>query len=194
MLEDACGRCARLIGHDRVAPFTTRTEKQSLLTAAVPAAFCLEHADCCCLHADASKRGAQTMTTTTRLLGLLAALALASAATLAQAAPQLQISPLSYQLTQLQPVPGNPRALDVTSRAGVVNVDDRALDVKAHLVSTSSNFIVLDGDVGFGDVPRTPQWKPTMSRDTFQLRVILPPHRDLRQLLQLLTSLHESLA
>ena len=134
------------------------------------------------------------MTTATRLLGLLAALALASAATLAQAAPQLQISPLSYQLTQLQPVPGNPRALDVTSRVGVVNVGDRALDVKAHLVSTSSNFIVLDGDVSFGDVPRTPQWKPTMSRDTFQLRVILPPHRDLRQLLQLLTSLHESLA
>jgi len=133
------------------------------------------------------------MTTATRLLGLLAALALASAATLAQAAPQLQISPLSYQLTQLQPVPGNPRALDVTSRVGVVNVGDRALDVKAHLVSTSSNFIVLDGDVSFGDVPRTPQWKPTMSRDTFQLRVILPPHRDLRQLLQLLTSLHESL-
>jgi len=79
------------------------------------------------------------MTTATRLLGLLAALALASAATLAQAAPQLQISPLSYQLTQLQPVPGNPRALDVTSRVGVVNVGDRALDVKAHLVSTSSN-------------------------------------------------------
>src|SRR5678810_105478 len=79
MLEDACGRCARLIGRDRVAPFTTRTEKQSLLTAAVLAAFCLEHADCCCLHADASKRGAETMTTATRLLGLLAALALASA-------------------------------------------------------------------------------------------------------------------
>src|SRR5262249_1576140 len=67
-----------------------------------------------------------------------------------------------------------------------------ALDVTARLTSRSPSFIVLDGDVSFGDVPRTA--RPVLSRDTFKLRVILPTRGDLRALLLFVQSLDESLA
>src|SRR5262245_48392152 len=105
------------------------------------------------------------------LRGLRAALGLfLLAAASAQAAPNLAISPLGLQITQLQEVSGNPRAIDVTARTGVVNRGDLALAVRATLMSSSPRFIVLDGEIAFGNVPRTPLIRPVISQDTFKLR------------------------
>ncbi len=112
----------------------------------------------------------------------------------AQAAPQLAISPFGYQIIQVQAVPGNPRAFDVTARAGVFNPGDPATAVTARLMSSSPSFIVLDGDVTFGSVPRTPILRPVISLDTFKLRVILPASRNRSGLLDFIRSIHQSLA
>lgn len=128
------------------------------------------------------------------LTRLVVGLTLALAATVAQAAPKLIISPLGYQVTQVQAVPGAARTFDITSRAGVVNLGDSASNVTARLTSSSPNFIVLDGDVSFGNVPRTSALKPVISRDTFKLRVVLPPKKSLLALLDFVRSVHESLS
>jgi len=112
----------------------------------------------------------------------------------AYAAPQLAISPLGYQIIQLQGVPGNPRVFDVTARAGVVNLGDPATAVTARLMSSSSSFIVLDGDVSFGNVPRTTLWRPVISLDTFKLRVILPANRNRNSIIEFIQAIHHSLS
>ncbi|MGH8265111.1 MAG: PKD domain-containing protein [Steroidobacteraceae bacterium] len=112
--------------------------------------------------------------------------------TAAQAAPQLAISPLGYQVTQITAVPGSPRTFDITSRAGVVNLGDRATAVQAMLMSSSPNFVALDGAVSFGDVLRTSPLRPVISQDTFKLRITLPPRRDLRDLIAFIRELQSS--
>jgi Big-like domain-containing protein/K319-like protein/PKD domain-containing protein len=108
------------------------------------------------------------------------------------AVPQLQVSPFGYRMTQIQPVPGNPRAFDVSSRAGVCG--DAANDVSGRLTSSSPYFVVLDGDVSFGNVSRTSCLRPTISRDTFSLRIILPTAGDLRHLSEWISALFNSLS
>jgi hypothetical protein len=107
-----------------------------------------------------------------------------------QGAPELQIAPLGYQVVQIQAVPGMSRTFDVTARASVRNLGDPALGVTARLASSSPYFIVLDGDLSFGDVPRTAPLRPVISRDTFTLRVILPARR---QIHEFIVALHTSL-
>lgn len=107
-------------------------------------------------------------------LPLCGLLLLCSTATSAYSAPKLSISPLGYQITQLQGVPGSPRAFDVTSRVGVANSGDPAIEVTAQLASDVQAVIVLDGQVGFGNVPRTRPLRPVSSQDTFKLRIIVP--------------------
>ncbi len=111
----------------------------------------------------------------------------------AHAAPQLSVSRFAYLVTQVQPVNGNPRAFDVTARVGVLNSGDPAVDVSARLASSHPEVQVLDGDVIFGDVPRTRAGRPAISRDTFALRITVPRLTSLSQLLTFVKSLHESL-
>jgi Tol biopolymer transport system component len=94
-------------------------------------------------------------------------------ATVRQAA-QLRIPPLGYEIVRILPVPGDSRAIDVKSRVWVTNTGAGAIDARAHIASTSPTFIVLDGEVQFGDVPRTPFLQPALSIDTFSLRIRLP--------------------
>lgn len=122
-----------------------------------------------------------------------AGIAVALLATIANAAPQLAISPLGYQITQIQPVPGNRRAYDVTSRAGVVNSGDPAVDVTARLTSSHPNVVVLDGDVRFGSVPRTSPHRPVISQDTFSLRIALPRIMSWSELVAFVRSVHGAL-
>ena len=65
----------------------------------------------------------------------------------AQAAPELRIFRLGYQVTKLQPVPGMRRTYDLTARASVVDLGDPAIGVAAQLSSSSPYFRILDGDV-----------------------------------------------
>ncbi|HEU4592049.1 MAG TPA: PKD domain-containing protein [Steroidobacteraceae bacterium] len=124
---------------------------------------------------------------------LAAALLLQFVVVAAYASPALHISPLGYRVTQVQAVRGDPRAYDVTARAGIANLGDKAFEVTARLTSRFPRFIVLDGDVSFGDVPRTGLGRPVISGDTFKLRVMLPAGGDLRTLLQFVASINESL-
>ena len=111
--------------------------------------------------------------TWTAALAVIAALVLnGGPAAQTSPAPRLEISPFGYRITQIQPVPGNARAFDVTSTAGVCG--DPATGVTARLTSRSASFIVLDGDVLFGDVRRAMCLRPTLSQDTFKVRVLLP--------------------
>ena len=129
------------------------------------------------------------------LRGLLAALGLSLLATAAaNAAPRLAISPLGLQITQLQEVGGNPRAVDITARTGVVNWGDPATAVRATLASNSPKFIVLDGELFFGDVRRTPLLRPVISRDTFKLRILLPTSRKPAAILNLFREINQSLS
>lgn len=125
---------------------------------------------------------------------ILATLALSMLAAAVHAAPQPRISPLGYQITQVQAVPGNRRAFDVTARAGVVNTGDPAVDVAARLISSHPNVVVLDGDVRFGNVPRTAAHRPVISRDTFSLRITVPRLMSWPDLLTFVRSVHEALA
>lgn len=126
-------------------------------------------------------------------LAVVAALVLSGSPTAQTSpAPQLEISPLGYRVTQIQPVPGNPRAFDVTSTAGVCG--DAATGVSARLTSRSASFIVLDGDVRFGDVRRTTCLRPTLSQDTFKVRVILPASRQPSQILDFVRDLLQGLS
>jgi hypothetical protein len=127
------------------------------------------------------------------LRGILAALGLFLLATAAHAEPRLAITPLGLQITQLQEVPGNPRAIDVTARTGVINRGDPATAVRATLVSSSPKFVVLDGELFFGDVPRTALLRPVISQDTFKLRITLPKSRTPLALLALLQEINQSL-
>jgi hypothetical protein len=128
------------------------------------------------------------------LRGILAALGLFLLASTAHAAPRLAISPLGLQITQLEEVRGNPRAIDVTARNGVVNRGDPAFAVRATLMSTSSRLVVLDGELFFGDVPRTPLLRPVISQDTFKLRIVLPNSHRPSALLTALREISESLS
>lgn len=128
------------------------------------------------------------------LRGTLAALGLSLLATAAHAAPRLAISPLGLQITQLQEVGGNPRAVDITARTGVVNWGDPASAVRATLASSSPKFIVLDGELFFGDVRRTPLLRPVISRDTFKLRILLPSSRKPAAILNLFREINQSLS
>lgn len=128
------------------------------------------------------------------LRGILAALGLSALATTVHAAPRLAISPLGLQITQLQEVPGTPRAVDVTARTGVVNRGDPASAVRATLTSSSPKFIVLDGDLFFGNVPHTSLLRPVVSQDTFKLRIQLPSSRRPIVILQLIREINESLS
>jgi hypothetical protein len=103
----------------------------------------------------------------------LAALGFAAVGAQTPTTPRLEISPFGYRITQIQSVPGIPRAFDITSMAGVCG--DAATGVSSHLTSSSPNILVLDGLVHFGNVPRASCFRPISSRDTFTLRVILPP-------------------
>lgn len=126
---------------------------------------------------------------------LLAALGLSLlATTAAHAAPKLAISPLGLQITQLQEVGGNPRAVDITARTGVINWGDPATAVRATLASNSPKFIVLDGELSFGDVRRTPLLRPVISRDTFKLRILLPSSRKPAAILNLFREINQSLS
>src|SRR5262245_39483110 len=111
-----------------------------------------------------------------------------------QAAPRLAISPLGLQITQVQEVGGTPRAVDITARTGVINRGDPANAVRATLSSSSARFIVLDGELFFGDVPRTSLLRPVISRDTFKLRILLPNSRKPTALLTLFREINESLS
>ncbi len=121
-------------------------------------------------------------------------LCLASIALSAQAAPSLRISPLGYYVTQVQAVPDQPRTWDVTSRVGVVNSGDPAIDVVARLMSHSASFVVIDGEVSFGDIPHTRWLRPARSRDTFTLRVTGSGIKNLSELFAFVRDLHESTA
>jgi hypothetical protein len=123
-------------------------------------------------------------------LALLLMPALASAA---QAAPSLRVSPLGYLVTQVQAVPGQHRTYDVTSRVGITNTGDPARNVTATLTSRSASFLVIDGVVQAGEVPRTSPWLPYRSPDTFTIRVTVPRIMNLGQLLAFMRNLHESL-
>lgn len=128
------------------------------------------------------------------LRGILAALVLFLAATGAYAEPRLSITPLGLQITQLQEVPGTPRAIDVTARTAVINRGDAARAVRATLVSSSPKFIVLDGELFFGDVPRSSPLRPVVSQDTFKLRILLPTSRRPISILTLLLEINDSLS
>lgn len=119
---------------------------------------------------------------------------LSAAAFAAQAAPSLRVSPLGYQVTQVQAVPGQSRTYDVTSRVGITNQGDPARDVTATLTSRSANFVVLDGVVQAGNVPRTSLLLPFRSPDTFTIRVTVPRIMNLFDLLRFVGSLHEGLS
>jgi hypothetical protein len=134
------------------------------------------------------------MKTPAALRRSLAALGLFLLAAAAHAAPQLSISRHGYLITQVQSVPGNRRAFDVTARAAVVNAGDRATDVAARLTSTHPNVVVLDGVVSFGDVPRNSVLNPRISRDTFKLRITVPRLMSLGQLLTFVHGAHQSLS
>ncbi|HKS55940.1 MAG TPA: PKD domain-containing protein, partial [Steroidobacteraceae bacterium] len=128
------------------------------------------------------------------LRGILAALGLFLMATGAYAEPRLSITPLGLQITQLQEVPGTPRAIDVTARTAVINRGDPARAVRATLVSSSPKFIVLDGELFFGDVPRSSPLRPVVSQDTFKLRILLPASRRPISILTLLLEINDSLS
>lgn len=119
---------------------------------------------------------------------------LSAAAFAAQAAPSLRVSPLGYQVTQVQAVPGQSRTYDVTSRVGITNQGDPARDVTATLTSRSASFVVFDGVVQAGNVPRTPLLRPFRSPDTFTIRVTVPRIMNLLDLLRFMGSLHEGLS
>jgi hypothetical protein len=128
------------------------------------------------------------------LRGILAALALFLVATGAYAEPRLSVTPLGLQITQLREVTGTPRAIDVTARTAVINRGDPARAVRATLVSSSPKFIVLDGELFFGDVPRSPPLRPVVSQDTFKLRILLPASRWPISILTLLLEINDSLS
>jgi hypothetical protein len=116
------------------------------------------------------------MTTKHAARRFAAVLAVLVAGAVAGAAPQLRISPNGYEITQVQAVSGSPGTYDVTARAGIVNRGDPAIAVTARLTSSSPDYLVLDGDLRFGDVPRT--GRPVRSLDTFQLRVLVGVSRN----------------
>jgi hypothetical protein len=126
--------------------------------------------------------------------GALRALGLFLISGVALAAPRPEISPYGYQVVQVTGVPGNSRAFDVTSRAGAYNLGDPAIAVRATLTSSSSSLIVLDGEVAFGDVKRTPAHRPVLSQDTFRLRIVLPKAPKLKDILKIVQGLHRSLS
>ncbi|HEY7642596.1 MAG TPA: PKD domain-containing protein [Steroidobacteraceae bacterium] len=135
------------------------------------------------------------MKTSMATRGVLAALSLFLLATaVAQAAPQLSITPLGLQVTQLEEVAGPPRALDVTARTAIINRGSGALGVRATLISSSPRFIVLDGELFFGDVPHTSSLRLIVSQDTFKLRILLPNSRRPGDLLRLIREINESLS
>ncbi len=125
---------------------------------------------------------------------LLGALSWFLAVPAALAAPQLSIAPWGYQITQIQTVAGQQRTYDVTARAALVNAGDPATSVTARLTSAVPMVVVLDGEVHFGDVPRTRPLRPAISEDTFALRFTVPRLMSLRELLALVQSVQRGLA
>ena len=109
------------------------------------------------------------------------------------AAPQLSIVPLGYEIVRIVPVRGDTRAVDVTSRVWLSNSGDPAIGVSGHVTSASPSVIVLDGDVWFGNVPHTRFLQPILSRDTFALRIVLPPRSNPLMWLALVRSIEKSL-
>lgn len=136
--------------------------------------------------------------TRTRRLDRFSVLLLACMPALASAAPQLAIAPFGYRVEQAVRAPDMPRAYDVTLRAGVVNTGDPASAVVAQLTSSTQDIMVLDGQVGFGNVARTAALRPAMSLDTFKVRFVFPSAISVAALLQYLQtavgSLHWRLA
>jgi Big-like domain-containing protein/Calx-beta domain-containing protein/K319-like protein/uncharacterized protein DUF6055 len=124
-----------------------------------------------------------------RLVGLLA-LAAASAV---QAAPELSIVPQDYRIVLIEPVRGNPNAVDLWSRAAVANAGDRARGVTAHLAGKSPAYQILDGNLHFGAVRPTGDDHPVFSRDTFKLRIFLPGGRKSSQLIETIHTVYRSL-
>ena len=91
---------------------------------------------------------------------LVAATALAGLCGAAESAPRLRISRIGFRFLQIERVPGHARSYDVAARASVVNLGDAATDVTASLTSGAPGFLVLDGTVSFGNVPRTSPFGP----------------------------------
>src|SRR5262245_45752740 len=98
---------------------------------------------------------------------------------MAHAAPNLQIAPLGYRVEQITPIAGQPRTFDLTARAAIANAGDPAFAVTARLSSSVAAVQVLDGNVSFGNVPRTHPLRPQQSVDTFRLRFNVPELKDL---------------
>jgi hypothetical protein len=109
------------------------------------------------------------------------------------ATPQLTISPLGYRIEQITPVAGQTRTYEVTARAGVTNAGGEALAVVAQLTSSTQEVQVLDGQIAFGNVPRTSPFRPAISLDTFRLRIVLPRSRSVLALLQFVHETVEAL-
>jgi len=135
----------------------------------------------------------ERMTKTSRVqIGGVLALLLWSVAIATALEPQLRISPFGYQITRITPVRDDPRGFDVTARAGVVNSGAPALGVTARLNSSSPGVSVLDGDVRFGNVPRSSR-RAVISQDTFTIRIRLPRSLDPALITELIRSIHGSL-
>lgn len=122
----------------------------------------------------------------------LALLLFCASAQAVHAAPALRVAPLGYQVTQVKAVPGQARTYDVSARVGIANLGDPARDVSATLTSRAPTFVVLDGVVYFGDVPRTSPLRPLRSSDTFTLRVTVPRIMNLFDLLRFVRSIHDA--
>ncbi len=119
---------------------------------------------------------------------------IAAAPAVVAAAPRLVISPFGYRIEQIAPVDGQARAYDLTLRAGVANPGDPAADVTARLSSSFDGVMVLDGQIGFGDVGRASLLRPAVSLDTFRLRLTLPRRSSLWVLLQYVQSALDGLS
>lgn len=122
----------------------------------------------------------------------LGALLLAFAG-VASAAPELSIVPQDYDIVLVAPVRGNPNAVDVWSRAAIINTGERARGVTAHLVSSSNSYLILDGNLHFGTVRPTTRSRVVFSRDTFRLRITVPSGHKPGNLLEIIRTVYRSL-
>jgi hypothetical protein len=125
-----------------------------------------------------------------RILGLLSLAGMS----IAHAAPELSIVTQDYRVVLIEPVRGNPNAVDVWSRAAVANGGDLARGVTAVLTSKSPSYQILDGNLHFGTVRPTGRlYRSVFSRDTFKLRIILPGGHKSPHLIDTIHTVYQSL-
>lgn len=111
-----------------------------------------------------------------RIRNSLSFFAFLAASPLAHAVPAPAIAPDAYEIAQLDRLAGQARpTYHLTARPSVYNTGTLARGVTATLTGGAGEFIVLDGDVRFGQVPRTPITLACPSVDTFRIRFVLPP-------------------